>query len=74
MSKLGGGCYMELASPYHVVTSKITITSSPELGMAALSHPLYNPKQLCEGFAWFTVHKYISIFSIPKPAKLYFTY
>lgn len=66
MSKLGGGCYMELVSPYPLVTSKITIPSSPELGMAVLSHPLCNPKQLCEGFARFTVHKYISVFSIPK--------
>lgn len=57
---------MELVSPYPVVTSKITITSSPELGMAVLSHPLCNTQQLCEVLARFTVHKIISIFSIPK--------
>lgn len=57
---------MELVSPYLVVTFKITIPSSPELGMAVLSHPLCNPKQLQEGFAGFTAHKYISIFFIPK--------
>jgi len=57
---------MDLCSPYPVVTSKITITSSPELGTAVLSHPLRNPKQLCKGYARFTVHKYISVFSISK--------
>lgn len=63
MSKSGGGCYMELVSPYPVVTSKITIPSSPGQGTAVLSHPLCNSKL---GFARYTVHKYISIFSIPK--------
>lgn len=42
--KIGGGYYMDLGSICFMVTSKVTITTSPELAITVLSHPLFNPK------------------------------
>lgn len=64
---------MDLGSPYPMVTSQITIASSPELGMAVLSHCV-NPRSYVRGLPC-SLSINISLFSPSlSTIKLYFKY